>query len=161
MNNRLLWHIPEDFRWFKKHTAGHPVVMGRRTWESLPRSFRPLPGRRNVVITRNPAAAFPGATAVTSLESALRAAAGPAGVTSPAESTGEIWVIGGGAVYAAALAHGDRVVITELAEAFDGDTFAPDLGPDWREAGEGEWLTSRSGLRYRIRDYARVGIPSM
>jgi dihydrofolate reductase len=129
----LPWHLPEDLKHFRALTAGATVLMGRRTWESLPPRFRPLPGRRNLVLSRTPQE---GAETFPDLERALAAAAG------------DVWVIGGAAVYRAALPFADRIVVTELQESFDGDTRAPDTGrpPD----SAGAWQESSTGLRYRF-----------
>lgn len=110
--NRMPWHISEDLRRFKSITTGHPVVMGRKTFESL---GRPLPNRTNVVITRNPAYAAEGATVVGSLEEAL--------AMFPAEE--EVFVIGGGEIYRQAMDIADRLYITRVCEAFEGDTVFP------------------------------------
>lgn len=143
-DGRLPWHLPEDMAHFREVTHGATVVMGRRTWESLPERFRPLPGRRNVVLTRRPGWRAEGAEVAESLEEALAlAAAGGA----------DIWVIGGAAVYAAALPHAHVLEVTEVAEDVDGDVRAPEVGPEWGvvavEPAEG-WRTSTSGLRYRF-----------
>ncbi len=134
IDNHLPWHLPADLRHFKALTTGHAVIMGRKTWESLPEKFRPLPGRRNIVVTRNTAYAAAGATVVTSLPDAV-AAAGP----------GEAFVIGGAALYAAAMPLADRLQLTELATIFEGDTHFPAVDSGlWREvarethSGEGE-----------------------
>ncbi|MGN8554036.1 UNVERIFIED_CONTAM: dihydrofolate reductase [Microbacterium sp. SLM126] len=140
----LPWHVPEDLAHFKEVTSGAPVVMGRRTWESLPDGFRPLPGRRNIVVTRSGEWTAPGAERSASLEAALATAA---------DSSPEwIWVIGGGELFRESIGSADRLEVTELDLAVDGDTFAPDRS-DWRtvaaEPAEG-WNTSRSGIRYRF-----------
>jgi dihydrofolate reductase len=109
------WRIPEDVAFFKELTTGHPVVMGRRTWESIPDRFRPLPGRRNVVVTRNPAWSAEGAERVGSVEEALRLVAG-------AE---RVHVVGGAEIYAAALPRADELVLTEIDADVQGDTFFP------------------------------------
>lgn len=114
-NNQLLWHLPEDMAHFKRHTLGATVIMGRKTWESLPPRFRPLPGRRNVVISRDPSWTAPGAEAATSMEQAL-ARFGP---------DDRVWVIGGAQIYQAALPYADRLVITELRLRVDGDAHFP------------------------------------
>jgi dihydrofolate reductase len=101
MNNQLLWHIPEDFKWFKKHTSGHPVIMGRRTWESLP--LKPLPGRKNIVITDDPTDCFPGTTCVGSIDAAV----------AHMDDTGENFIIGGGR-YIANFCHWHRKFISPL-----------------------------------------------
>jgi dihydrofolate reductase len=136
----LPWHLPEDLARFKALTVGSTVVMGRATWESLPAAVRPLPGRHNVVLTRRTGWQPPGAEVAGSLAAAL-------------DRPGDVWVVGGASVYLEALPFAERVVVTELAEAFDGDTVAPVLGPGWqvvdRDPAEG-WATSRTGLRYRV-----------
>jgi dihydrofolate reductase len=109
------WRLPEDVAFFKQLTTGHPVVMGRRTWESIPDRFRPLPGRRNVVVTRNPSWSAEGAERAGSVEEALALVDG-------AE---RVFVIGGAGVYAAALPHADELVLTEIDAEFEGDTFFP------------------------------------
>ena len=140
------WHIPEDMAHFRTVTAGATVVMGRRTWESLPPRFRPLPGRRNVVLTRDRSWRDEGADVVHELDEALRE---------------DAWVIGGAHVYAAALALADVVVATELREDFPGDVLAPEIPADWSlessDPGDG-WHESAGGLHYRWRRYrAPVG----
>ena len=139
----LPWQLPEDLARFKKLTLGSTVVMGRETWESLPPSVRPLPGRRNVVLTRQPDWQAPGAVVARSLAEAL-------------DQPGDVWVIGGASVHRDALPLADVVVVTELAQAFDGDTTAPELGPGWRvrdvDPATG-WLPSRTGLDHRVVTY--------
>ena len=118
------WRLPEDMAHFRELTMGHPVVMGRRTWESLPDQFRPLPGRGNVVVTRNPDWSAQGADRVGSLEEALDLL----------ESAPRVFVIGGGEIYAAALPYADELLLTEIDADFDGDTFLPVPSPDvWME----------------------------
>ncbi|TCP43456.1 dihydrofolate reductase [Tamaricihabitans halophyticus] len=127
------WHLPEDLKHFRSLTAGSTVLMGRRTWESLPARFRPLPGRRNLVLSRTPQE---GAETFPELSQALDSA------------SGDVWVMGGAAVYRAALPLADRIVVTEIRELFDGDTTAPDVGraPD----SVGVWQESSTGLHFRI-----------
>jgi dihydrofolate reductase len=144
----LPWHLPEDLALFKRLTMGATVVMGRRTWESLPERFRPLPGRTNVVLTSDPAWSADGASRAGSV----------------AEVLGEhdsLWVIGGGAVYGAFLPHADRLVVTDVDLAVDGDTWAPAIGPGWRRfdrtPDEG-WAQSATGLGYAVSEYARVAV---
>jgi dihydrofolate reductase len=143
----LPWHLPEDLARFRELTTGSTVVMGRSTWESLPASVRPLPGRRNVVLTRRPGWEAPGAVVAACLDEALDTAR---------DGGGPVWVIGGGSVYEAALPRADRVVVTELEAAYDGDTRAPVLDGRWRVATRDPrdgWHTSRTGLRYRVVTY--------
>jgi dihydrofolate reductase len=136
-DGELPWHLPEDLKHFRTVTSGAAVLMGRRTWESLPPRFRPLPGRRNLVLS---ATAQEGAETFADLPSALAAV------------SGDVWVIGGAAVYRAALPFADRIVVTELRESFDGDTHAPEISrpPDTA----GEWLESSTGLHYRFLTWA-------
>jgi dihydrofolate reductase len=138
----LPWHLPGDLKRFKELTTGHAVVMGRRTYESLPDAFRPLPGRRNVVLTSDPEYRAEGAEVVTDLAAAL---------------TGDCFVIGGGEVYAQALPHAQRVYATELEEEVDGDTRFPPLPPsEWR-CSERSALIVERGHGYRFTVYDRVG----
>ena len=114
-NNALLWHEPEDQKHFRRVTMGCPVIMGRKTWDSLPARFRPLPGRRNVVVTRNTAWQAEGADAVRSLDAALALLAG----------TPKAFVIGGAELYALALPRAAELVLTEIDAELDGDIFFP------------------------------------
>jgi dihydrofolate reductase len=114
-DNALPFRLPEDQQHFRRVTMGCPVIMGRKTWDSLPARFRPLPGRRNIVVTRNPAWRAEGAEAAPSLDAALALAAA-------AERT---FVIGGSELYAAALPRVDELVLTEIERDFDGDAYFP------------------------------------
>lgn len=137
------WHVPEDLAHFKATTLGAPVVMGRRTWESFPARFRPLPGRRNIVVTRQDDWQDAGAERAASLEAALALA--------EEDEPEWIWVIGGGELYREAMRYADRLEVTELDLDVDGDTRAPDrTGWTPAEGGQGEWTTSGSGIRYRF-----------
>ena len=126
--NRLLWSLPADMAYFKAVTLGRPVIMGRKTWESLPPRFRPLPGRQNVVVSRNLAYAAPGAAVAHSLAEAL-ALAGP----------GEVFVIGGAELYGQALELARRLYLTEVDDTPEADAFFPDFDrscwPETRRAG--------------------------
>lgn len=140
------WRVPEDLAHFKKVTSGHTVIMGRRTWDSLPAAARPLPGRRNVVLSRQSDLVLDDAEVLGSLERAL---------TDP-----DPWVIGGAQIYRLALPHATRCEVTEVDIDLprDGmgcrDALAPVLDGAWR--GEtGEWRVSRCGLRYRFQSYCR------
>jgi dihydrofolate reductase len=145
-DGEIPWHLPEDMKHFRALTTGSTVVMGRVTWESLPARFRPLPDRRNLVLTRRADWTAPGATRVAHIEHAVR------------EAQGDLWVIGGAQVYDAALPHADRLVVTELEAAYDGDTFAPEIDPTWRvtdrEPAAG-WAQSTTGSRYVVTTYER------
>ena len=118
-DNALLWRLPEDLQRFKRLTQGSAVVMGRKTWDSLPAAFRPLPGRLNIVVTRNAAWRAEGAVAVGSLDAALDAA------RAGAQAASTIWIIGGGELYAQALPRADLVALTELDRDYAGDTRFP------------------------------------
>jgi len=136
------WHLPEDLARFKTLTMGHTVVMGRRTWDSLPERFRPLPGRRNVVLTRNRDFAAPGADVVGSIDDAID------------EQT---WVIGGSEIYHLALSAATRCEVTEVEidlRLQDGDALAPVLDKSWIGT-SGHGHDSSSGLRYRFHSYLR------
>lgn len=138
------WQLPEDLVRFKEITMGHTVVMGRLTWESLPANVRPLPGRRNVVVTRQPDFTADGATVVASLDEAL---------TDP-----DTWVVGGEQIYTLAMPWASRCEVTEIDVELprdDGDIVAPVLDETWVGTA-GEWQTSRSGLRYRWHSYSRL-----
>lgn len=149
------WHLPEDLAHFKRVTMGDPVVMGRRTWESLPERFRPLPGRENIVITRDSSYRAAGASVVSALDAALVAAAGVA--VEPADAgESSVWVIGGGEVFGIAMPLADELIVTRIdLDVPDADTFAPEIGPEWRLADPGETLRSKTGLGYRIERWVR------
>ena len=146
------WHLPEDLAHFKDLTLGAPVIMGRRTWESLTPRFRPLPGRANIVVTRNPEWAAEGAVRAESVDDALtRAGSG---------DPSWVWVIGGADLFAAVIGRADRLEVTELDLAVDGDTYAPAVGGSWRIASADPatgWHTSRGGIRYRFLRLERAG----
>lgn len=128
-DNRLLWNIPEDMAHFKALTAGHTVVMGRKTWESLPPRFRPLPGRRNIVISRQTDYPAPGAELADSLENALKLAS----------TATVVFIIGGEQIYRQAIAVADRLEITEVDLEPEGDTWFPEIAAvDWEKTGETE-----------------------
>ena len=138
------WRLPEDLARFKELTMGHTVVMGRRTWDSLPARFRPLPGRRNIVLTRNPHYRAEGAEVVTVIADALNGS--------------NTWVIGGSEVYHQALPVATRCEVTEVdidLRLEDEDALAPALGESWLGTA-GDWQDSSSGLRYRFLSYVRV-----
>jgi dihydrofolate reductase len=117
-NGTLPWHIPEDMAHFRNITRGKPVIMGRNTWESLPERFRPLPGRKNIVITRQTAYTVPnGVLVYHSLEDAIASQA----------NVPEIMIIGGAQLYAEALPIADRLYITHVPMHVVGDTFFPKI----------------------------------
>lgn len=139
------WHLPEDLAHFKRTTLSHPVIMGRKTWESLPPRFRPLPGRDNIVITRQTDWNEKGVSRASSIDDALQ----------KCEKSAHIWIIGGAQIYAQALPLADALVVTEIDADFAGDAFAPAIGPEWH-AQTGDWLTAANGLRYRFVTHARA-----
>ena len=133
----LPWRLPTDLRRFRELTTGGTVVMGRKTWDSLPERFRPLPGRRNVVVSRNGCDA-------------------PEVCRSVAEALREdCFVIGGGEIYAQALARADRVYATEVEGEVEGDAHFPELGPQWREAERSDPI-EESGHVYSFVTYERA-----
>lgn len=144
--NDLLWKIPDDLKRFKKLTEGHPIIMGRKTYESLPR--RPLPGRTNIVITRDPKWTSEGALTAESLDEAL-------GMAAFAEGGEETFVIGGAQIYELALPHADRLYLTLIdAEAKDADVFFPEYASLFAKESkreEREW----QGVRYAWVDLER------
>lgn len=153
------WHVPEDLAYFKQVTHGSPVIMGRRTWESLPTAFRPLPGRVNVVVTSDDARAEQlsqqGALTAGSLDEAAAVAQPHVGENST------IWIMGGGAIYAEAIEKDlARVAsVTQLDLSVEGDTYAPVLDPQqWHLVSampaQG-WEASETGVGYRFETYAR------
>jgi dihydrofolate reductase len=141
----LPWHLPEDLKLFRERTTGCAVVMGRRTWESLPERFRPLPGRTNIVLTSDPGWTAEGAQRAGSVQEVL-------------DRHDSVWVIGGGSVYGAFLPHAHRLVVTDIDLSVEGDTWAPPIGPEWeltaRTPEEG-WQESQSGLRFAVSQYTR------
>lgn len=143
-DNGIPWRLPEDQARFKELTLGHTVVMGRLTWESLPAKVRPLPGRKNVVVTRQAGYVADEATVVADLDQAL--------------TDDETWIIGGAQIYALALPLATRCEVTEVdvdLRPEDDDALAPVLDDHWVGTG-GDWLTSASGLRYRFVSYVRA-----
>ena len=141
-NNQLPWHLPEDLAHFKRLTHGWPVIMGRKTWDSLPPRFRPLPGRTNIVVTRQTGWQAPGASVANSLQDAI----------AQCGNVAQAWVIGGAQIYAAAELLADRIEVTEIAQDFEGDAFAPPLGAQWVEAAR-ESHVSSSGLSFSFITY--------
>ncbi|GED98190.1 dihydrofolate reductase [Gordonia crocea] len=142
-DNTIPWRVPEDMARFKELTIGYPVIMGRKTWDSLPPKFRPLPDRRNIVLTRDDAWAAEGAVRARTLDEALVLAQGE-----------PVSVIGGAEVYRAAMDRATELRVTEIdVEVPGADAFAPPIGPGWEAFYTGDWLVSRSGDRYRFVNY--------
>ena len=141
-NGGLPWHLPEDLAHFKRVTLGCPVIMGRRTWESIPERFRPLPGRTNIVVTRQAHWNAPGAQHAASLDEAIaRCAAQPLA-----------WVIGGAQLYGQALPRAHIAEVTEIDAEYEGDAFAPELGSPWQEVAR-ETHESANGPSFSFATY--------
>ena len=138
----LPWHLPEDMAHFKRTTMGCPVIMGRKTWDSLPPRFKPLPGRLNVVVTRQADWQAQGTLRAESLTQAV--------ALCPADS--DVWVIGGAEIYAQALPWAVSALVTEIDAEFEGDAFAPQFGPQWTKT-EGVSQTSSTGLNFSFATY--------
>ncbi len=143
-NNQMPWKIPGEQAYFKRMTMGYPIVMGRKTWESI---GRPLPGRRNIVVTRNRAYTAIGAEVVDSFDNALIQVG----------NVEQVFVIGGAQLYAAAMPRASRVLLTEIDADFDGDTFMPALDrKQWHETGrEDHPPTSERPFGYSFVVYER------
>jgi dihydrofolate reductase len=133
-NNQLPWHLPADLQYFKTVTMGKPIVMGRKTFESI---GRPLPGRQNIVVTRNPDFFSDGITVAHSVEAAIAAA----------NQVAEIMLIGGTELYKLSLPLADRIYLTEIHQDFDGDAHFPALGSRWQETSREDHVTDH-GLSY-------------
>jgi dihydrofolate reductase len=140
--NALPWRLPEDLAHFKATTMGSPVLMGRKTWDSLPPKFRPLPGRINIVLTRHPDWQADGALRAGSLDEAL-------GLCPP---DGKAWVAGGAELYAHAMPLASTAVITEIDAEFEGDAFAPVFGEAWQESAR-ERHVAANGLAFSFVTY--------
>jgi dihydrofolate reductase len=152
------WHLPEDLAHFKAVTLGCPVVMGRKTWDSLPPRFRPLPGRTNVVVTRDAAWQAEGARRAGSVEEALAIAGREVGA-SVGDRDRRIWVIGGAELYRQTIDQADRLEVTRIDAEVAGDTIAPAIDASWRleaaDPADGT-NTSRTGLAYRFLTFTRA-----
>ncbi len=143
-DGQLPWHLPADLAHFKQTTLGQAVVMGRKTWDSLPERFRPLPGRTNIVITRQTDWHAPGALVAHSLAQAMSLCPAP----------GPLWVIGGAEIYAQALPLASTVVVTEIDLDVPGDAHAPPLGTEWKEMSR-HLHRNEDGLSYSFVTYIK------
>lgn len=146
-DNQLIWNIPEDMAHFKTLTQGHTVLMGRKTWESLPPRFRPLPGRQNIVITRQTDFSAPGAVIAHSLESGLQ----------QASTAATVFIIGGAEIYTQALPLADRLEITEVDLSPEGDAWFPEIPTNEWQATRREDFTSSKGPQAAFIRYERSG----
>jgi len=144
INGKLPWHLPEDMAHFKRSTLGAPVIMGRKTWDSLPPKFRPLPGRLNIVITRQANWQTKVALRADSLAQAM--------ALCPPQ--GDAWVIGGAALYRQALPLANTALVTEIDADYEGDAFAPQFGPEWSET-ERARQVSTTGLSFSFVTYCK------
>tara|TARA_B100000767_G_scaffold261008_1_gene272165 strand:+ start:519 stop:1025 length:507 start_codon:yes stop_codon:yes gene_type:complete len=126
-DNDLIWHLPNDMRFFKETTLGHHVIMGRKNFESIPHKYRPLPDRTNIIITRQSEYKAEGCILVNSVEDAIDIA--------KINGDTEPYIIGGGQIYKLALESNlvDKIYLTKINHPFDGDTFFPELGSTWKE----------------------------
>jgi dihydrofolate reductase len=145
MAGTMPWHLPEDLAHFKRTTLGCPVIMGRKTWESIPAKFRPLPGRLNVVVTRQLDWQATGAHLAHSLPEAFDLCT----------DAPDAWVMGGADIYAQALPLACSAVVTEIDAEFDGDAFAPQFGPEWQELRRDSHV-SVTGLHYSFVTFKRT-----
>ena len=145
-NNALLWSEPADLKHLRLVTMGCPVIMGRKTWDSLPTRFRPLPGRRNIVLTRHAAWRADGAESAASLDAALALAA-------PAP---KVFVIGGATLYALALPRADELLLTEIDAEFEADTFFPPWDRLLFRQTARQHHTTEQGIAYSFVTYTRT-----
>ena len=143
--NALLWTDPKDQAHFRALTMGHAVLMGRKTWESLPDRFRPLPGRHNIVLSRDPLFRAPGAELAANLEEAL-------GRVVPHHTA---WIIGGADLYRQSLGLADKLELTEISAQFEADAFFPLFDETEFERSEGEFQTDAQGRAFRFVTYTR------
>lgn len=143
-DNTLPWRLPEDLAHFKRTTMGAPVIMGRKTWESI---GRPLPGRRNIVVSRNAQLRLDGAETASSLEDALRLCVG----------VEQVFLIGGAQLYAEALPSADRLIVTEIDADIDGDAHFPDIDPQrWIATERERHHSEANGFDYAFVTYERA-----
>ena len=140
----LPWHLPEDLAHFKRTTMGQPVIMGRKTWDSLPPRFRPLPGRKNVVVTRDANWQAAGAERAGSLEEAI----------AHCQGADIAWITGGAEIFRQAIPHAHLAVVTEIEADYEGDVHAPSLGAEWVETMR-ERHVSSTGIAYSFVTFRR------
>ena len=142
INNTLPWHLPEDLAHFKRTTSGHPIIMGRKTFDSI---GRPLPNRRNIVITRNRDWAHAGVETVASLQDAASLVEGI-----------DAFIIGGAQIYAESLPLATRLIVTEIGKSFDCDAFFPAIDPQlWQEVARENHRAETQGFDYAFVTYER------
>ena len=137
-DNKLLWHLPEDLKYFKRITMGKPMIMGRKTFESI---GRPLPGRLNIVVTRQAEWNYDGVKVVSSIDDAMRVAEAQAFI----DGTDEVMMIGGAELYKATLPVADKIYLTRVDANIEGDAFFPELSDDdWQEVSRESFSASGS-----------------
>ena len=144
-DNDLIWHLSEDLKHFKKLTSGHPVIMGRKTYESLP--FKPLPKRKNIILSSQKKLIFEGATTVNSIEDALK----------ECENEDEIFICGGAEIYESFLPYADKMYLTRVHKSFEGDTFFPEIDYTIWEVDyiSKTFKDENNGLKFTFYDYIR------
>jgi dihydrofolate reductase len=147
-DNQMPWHLPEDLAHFKRVTLGQPVIMGRKTWDSLPVRFRPLPGRMNIVITRQANWHAYGASRAASIEEAMQLCG----------DVPDAWIMGGAEIYRQAEPLASTAVVTEIDADFEGDAFAPELGHAWQQV-QRESHTAANGLGFAFVTYQNARKP--
>ncbi len=144
IDNTLPWRLPEDLAFFKRTTSGHPIIMGRKTFDSI---GRPLPNRRNIVVTRNPGWTHEGVESAGSLEAAVRLAG---------DGDGEVFVIGGAQIYVDAIKLADQLIVTEIDAAYDCDAFFPAIDPAvWIEVARERHHSAENGWDYAFVTFRR------
>jgi dihydrofolate reductase len=157
--NKLPWHLPEDLAHFKALTQGQTVLMGRKTWDSLPKAFRPLPGRVNLVLSTNEALKLEGAITVNSpkqaIDQANEKAKRQAASASSATPTPTLWVIGGAQVYSLFMPLASRIEVTEIELTVDGDALAPVIDDTWEEVQRNRHQSAK-GLGYSFVSYRKI-----
>ncbi len=144
-NNELIWHLSEDLKRFKKLTSGHPVIMGRKTYESLP--FKPLPKRKNIILSSQKKLIFEGAITVNSIEDALK----------ECKNEDEIFICGGAEIYKLFLPIADKMYLTRIHQSFEGDTFFPEIDYlIWEVDNISKtFKDDKNGLKFTFYDYIR------
>lgn len=148
--NTLPWHLPDDMKYFMRTTSGHPVIMGRKNFDSIPEKFRPLPNRTNIVITRQPDFRAPGCEVVHSPEKALETAA----ISKPIE----VFIIGGSEIYKSFMERADKLYLTEIKATIEGDTFFPEFEKkNWKEINRiHHGIDERHQFEFNFVEYLRV-----
>ncbi len=141
-DGQMPWHLPEDLAHFKRVTLGQPVIMGRKTWDSLPARFRPLPGRINIVITRQSDWQAVGALRANSIKEAMRLCG----------DASDAWIMGGAEIYRQAEPLASTAVVTEIDQDYEGDAFAPELAANWQEV-QRESHVAANGLAFSFVTY--------